>query len=72
MWIIIKNVLFNLKFYSDTSGKCGEATRHIAAIVIVLSWAELLVLVGRHPKLKVIEELRESLRSCKISDIVQN
>ena len=51
---------FNFQFFSDTSGKCGEATRHIAAIVIVLSWAELLVLVGRHPKLKVIEELRES------------
>ena len=26
--------------------------RHFAAIVIVLSWAELIVLVGRHPKLK--------------------
>jgi len=26
--------------------------RHLAAIVIILSWAELLVLVGVHPKLK--------------------
>ena len=31
---------------------CGEVNRHFSAIVIVLSWAELIVLVGRHPKLK--------------------
>ena len=31
---------------------CGEINRHFSAIVIVLSWAELIVLVGRHPKLK--------------------
>ena len=30
---------------------CGELNRHFGAIVIVLSWAELIVLVGRHPKL---------------------
>ena len=30
---------------------CGELNRHFGAIVIVLSWAELIVLLGRHPKL---------------------
>merc|ERR1719361_952900 len=29
-----------------------EMNRHLAAISIVLSWAELIVMLGRHPKLK--------------------
>ena len=29
-----------------------ELNRHLAAISIVLSWAELIVMLGRHPKLK--------------------
>ena len=37
---------------SNRGEDCGELNRHFAAIVIVLSWAELIVLVGRHPKLK--------------------
>merc|ERR1719322_894981 len=29
-----------------------EVNRHLAAISIILSWAELIVMLGRHPKLK--------------------
>merc|ERR1711962_1196475 len=35
-----------------TEGKQFEMNRHMAAISIVLSWAELIVMLGRHPKLK--------------------
>jgi len=35
-----------------TEGSNFELNRHLAAISIVLSWAELIVLIGRHPKLK--------------------
>eukprot|EP00090_Calanus_glacialis_P031314 TRINITY_DN5156_c0_g1_i2.p1 TRINITY_DN5156_c0_g1~~TRINITY_DN5156_c0_g1_i2.p1 ORF type:complete len:1017 (+),score=254.13 TRINITY_DN5156_c0_g1_i2:291-3341(+) len=35
-----------------TEGANFELNRHLAAISIVLSWAELIVLIGRHPKLK--------------------
>merc|ERR1711962_1875206 len=35
-----------------TEGKQFELNRHLAAITIVLSWAELIVMFGRHPKLK--------------------
>lgn len=30
----------------------GELRKHLAAFTIVLSWGEMIVLVGRHPKLK--------------------
>jgi len=35
-----------------TEGANFELNRHFAAILIVLSWAELIVMIGRHPKLK--------------------
>ena len=35
-----------------TESTSYELNRHLAAIAIVLSWAELIVLIGRHPKLK--------------------
>jgi len=35
-----------------TEGNNFELNRHFAAIIIVLSWAELIVMIGRHPKLK--------------------
>eukprot|EP00092_Neocalanus_flemingeri_P011811 GFUD01012735.1.p1 GENE.GFUD01012735.1~~GFUD01012735.1.p1 ORF type:complete len:1017 (-),score=227.49 GFUD01012735.1:262-3312(-) len=35
-----------------TEGTNFELNRHLAAFSIVLSWAELIVLIGRHPKLK--------------------
>ena len=30
-----------------------EAKRHISAIVIVLSWSELITMIGRHPRLTI-------------------
>jgi len=35
-----------------TEGTNIELNRHFSAIIIVLSWAELIVMIGRHPKLK--------------------
>ena len=45
-------VLVTVLISNHRTENCGEMNRHFAAIVIVLSWAELIVLVGRHPKLK--------------------
>ena len=45
-------VLVTVLITNNQDDACGELNRHFAAIVIVLSWAELIVLVGRHPKLK--------------------
>ena len=45
-------VLVTVLITNKEDERCGELNRHFAAIVIVLSWAELIVLVGRHPKLK--------------------
>ena len=28
-----------------------EAKRHVSAFVIVLSWSEMIVMIGRHPRL---------------------
>ena len=41
-----------IRFSTLQSAGMYELNRHLAAIVIILSWAELLVLVGVHPKLK--------------------
>lgn len=35
----------------DENDNEDDLRRHLAAIVIVLSWAELITLVGKHPKL---------------------
>ena len=45
-------VLVTVLLCDQSDERCDELSRHFAAIVIVLSWAELIVLVGRHPKLK--------------------
>ncbi|XP_023328490.1 transient receptor potential cation channel protein painless isoform X2 [Eurytemora carolleeae] len=37
---------------TDKDGERFELNRHLAAIVLLLSWGELIVLVGVHPKLK--------------------
>jgi len=43
---LVTFILFN------EEGKSEELNRLLSAIVIVLSWAEMIVLIGRHPKLK--------------------
>jgi len=36
---------------SEDSANEDPLRRHLAAITIVLSWAELITLIGKHPKL---------------------
>ena len=44
-------VLISLLLFMGGYGCNVSAKRHIAAVVIVLSWSELITMIGRHPKL---------------------
>ena len=57
-WIEVATIVLTsvILFYNSSDDGLGEDNeddlrRHLAAIVIVLSWAELITLVGKHPKL---------------------
>ena len=46
--LILTSILLIPGFYEDSF----EVKRHLAAFAIVLAWAELIVLLGQHPKLR--------------------
>jgi hypothetical protein len=50
-WIEL-GIVFLTAMLLATEATNFQLNRHFAAIAIVFSWAELIVLVGRHPKLK--------------------
>merc|ERR550519_2814253 len=50
-WVEVGIILLSVVLLA-TEGSHFQLNRHLAAIAIVLSWGELIVLVGRHPKLK--------------------
>ena len=50
-WVEVGIILLTVVLLA-TEGSDFQLNRHFAAIAIVLSWGELIVLVGRHPKLK--------------------
>merc|ERR550532_622294 len=50
-WVEVAIILLTVVLLA-TEGSDFQLNRHLAAIAIVLSWGELIVLVGRHPKLK--------------------
>ena len=51
-WLEVSTIILVsiILFHSD-AGSGIELKRHMAAVAIVLSWAELITLVGKHPKL---------------------
>merc|ERR1719483_643583 len=51
-WMEIGIIILVTFILCNEEAKSEELNRHLAAIVIVLSWAEMIVLIGRHPKLK--------------------
>eukprot|EP00090_Calanus_glacialis_P040329 TRINITY_DN7028_c0_g1_i6.p1 TRINITY_DN7028_c0_g1~~TRINITY_DN7028_c0_g1_i6.p1 ORF type:complete len:1012 (-),score=240.18 TRINITY_DN7028_c0_g1_i6:85-3120(-) len=51
-WMEIGIIILVTFILYNEEAKEEELNRHLAAIVIVLSWAEMIVLIGRHPKLK--------------------
>ena len=51
-WIEVSMiVLISILLFLEDNTKGIEIKRHMAAFAIVLSWAELITLVGKHPKL---------------------
>lgn len=51
-WMEIGIIILVSFILLNEEAKSSELNRHLAAILIVLSWAEMIVLIGRHPKLK--------------------
>jgi len=51
-WMEIGIIILVTFILCNEEAKSAELNRHLSAIVIVLSWAEMIVLIGRHPKLK--------------------
>merc|ERR1711892_474891 len=51
-WMEIGIIILVTFILCNEEAKSEELNRHLSAIVIVLSWAEMIVLIGRHPKLK--------------------
>lgn len=52
-WIEVSSIVIIgvILFHQDDEESFNALKRHLSAIVIVLSWAELITLVGKHPKL---------------------
>jgi len=51
-WMEIGIIVLVTFILCNENAENDELNRHFAAIVIVLSWAEMIILIGRHPKLK--------------------
>ena len=51
-WVEVGIILLTVVLIATEGSGDFQLNRHLAAIAIVLSWGELIVLVGRHPKLK--------------------
>ena len=51
-WVEVGIILLTVVLIATEGSGNFQLNRHLAAIAIVLSWGELIVLVGRHPKLK--------------------
>ena len=49
MMIIVLTAI--ILFYNYGNDNVDDIQRHLAAFTIVLSWAELITLVGKHPRL---------------------
>ena len=52
-WIEVTTIILIgiILFHKDDLEDSKTLKRHLSAIAIVLSWAELITLVGKHPKL---------------------
>jgi hypothetical protein len=52
-WIEVTSIILIsiILFGKDVQEDHNELKRHLAGITIVLSWAELITLVGKHPRL---------------------
>jgi len=51
-WMEIGIIVLVTFILCNENAENDELNRHFAAMVIVLSWAEMIILIGRHPKLK--------------------
>ena len=50
--LVMMSLLAYLLFDPDNPGDCQcRVKRHVAALVILLSWVEMIVLVAKHPRL---------------------
>ena len=51
-WLECGTIVFvSVVLFHDQGDNAEVVKRHLAAVSIVLSWAELITLVGKHPKL---------------------
>ena len=62
MELAIISLTLVIVFAGDDGGKF-EVKRHLAAICVVLSWMEVLLLIGRHPRSVQALSNQPSLRS---------